>query len=190
MLNPPPYFRGGGFFWFGLTPPIFLRGVATGLRSGGSPSTVLRGEYNDQGGGQFSNSGGVLWQKSWKKSTPPPFSILGGKFLWFGLSSPWIAQRGGGIFHDFCHITPSELQNYSPLIIVDPLSTEPLLTLIHCPSLIVCNSKLWVPTFSLIFMILREGVPKTPFPENTQFHSPLTVSLLKLIHRVNILSPY
>ena len=96
MLNPPHILGEGGFFWFGLTPPIFLRGVATGLRSGGSPSTVLRGEYNDQGGGQFSNSGGVLWQKSWKKSTPP-FSILGGKFLWFGLSSPWIAQRGGDI---------------------------------------------------------------------------------------------
>ena len=189
-VEPPPHILGGGeFFWFGLTPPIFLRGVATGLRSGGSPSTVLRGEYNDQGGGQFSNSGGVLWQKSWKKSTPP-FQYFRGKVLMVWTVLPLDCSEGGGIFHDFCHITPSELQNYSPLIIVVPLSTEPLLTLIHCPSLIVCNSKLWVPTFSLIFMILREGVPKTPFPENTQFHSPLTVSLLKLIHRVNILSPY
>ena len=95
MLTPPPYFRGWGFFWFGLTPPIFLRGVATGLRSGGSPSTVLRGEYNDQGGGQFSNSGGVLWQKSWKKSTPP-FQYFRGKVLMVWTVLPLDCSEGGG----------------------------------------------------------------------------------------------
>ena len=36
----------------------------------------------------------------------------------------------------------------------------------------------------------KRGDTKPPFPENTQVYSPLTVSLLKLIHRDNILSPY
>ena len=85
---------------------------------------------------------GEFCGKNREKSLPPPFQYFRGKVLMVWTVLPLDCSEGGGIFHDFCHITPSELQNYSPLIIVVPLSTEPLLTLIHCPSLIVCNSKL------------------------------------------------
>ena len=85
---------------------------------------------------------GEFCGKNHENSLPPPFQYFRGKVLMVWTVLPLDCSEGGGIFHDFCHITPSELQNYSPLIIVVPLSTEPLLTLIHCPSLIVCNSKL------------------------------------------------
>ena len=132
-VDPPPHILGGEvlLIWT-KTPYISQRG---GHR------IKVRG-YSAQGGSSTITREGVIQQfrgsyvaKIMKIVYPPSFSILGGKFLWFGLD----CSEVGGIFHDFCHITPSELQNYSPLIIVVPLCTIPLLTLIHCPSLIVCN---------------------------------------------------
>lgn len=136
-VDPPPHILGGEvlLIWT-KTPYISQRGghriKVRGYSAQGGSSTITR-----EGGNSAIQ--GELCGKNHENSLPPLFQYFRGKVLMVWTVLPLDCSEVGGIFHDFCHITPSELQNYSPLIIVVPLCTIPLLTLIHCPSLIVCN---------------------------------------------------
>ena len=99
-IDPPPHILGGEvlLIWT-KTPYISQRGghriKVRGYSAQGGSSTITR-----EGGNSAIQ--GELCGKNHENSLPPPsFSILGGKFLWFGLSSPWIALRWGGYFMIF-----------------------------------------------------------------------------------------